>query len=1324
MQRHSSFPSDSSGLEFGLQQLLTSPAIALCHYRMLPDLSRQITYQSPACEALYGFTASELLENPNLWIERIYPQDVEQVLLPSVEAVKAERVCTIEYRVHHKDGSLRWISETLSSRYDAAADCWCVTSLEQDITARKQAEAALRDSEARFQRIVANVPGVIYQYITHPDGAHGFTYISPRSRTLLELEPTAILENEQHLWDQIHPEDLPLFQQQCHLATQRLQNFTCEYRIITPSGQQKWLRVSAQPDLQPQGEVLWDGLFVEITASKQAELERQQTALECERLNRELEQRVQERTALLAQQQQTLRAIVDNAPIWIWLTDTRGRVQLANRTLTETLGVSEAQLIAANHYTDCLSADLAPQCVASDALCLTSDRPVQTTEQLMLDNGQSCTLEVTKAKLKNAAGDAVGIIGLVSDVSEREQARAALQQSEERLRLALEGANMGAWDWNLLTNQQIWSEHTLDLYGFAPGSFDGNSETFLNRVHPDDRASIMRSDAVALQTGILQNEFRIVLPDGSLRWMATRGKVYFDAAGRPVRITGVDIDITDRKQAEVALRTSGEQMRQILENIQDGFFLKATGTGEILYLNQRAIDLYSHPQQGQQRNPHHWLLDIHPEDFERIQAIAQRQLEGDACSDHEYRLLRPDGSIRWIWCRTFPIHDASGQVYRFAGVSRDITDRKQLELALQCSESKLNDVLDTAIAAVSSYRFYADYSWHYEYLSAGTAVILGYTAEELMDNPDLWRSHVYAEDLEQVILPQQDRVLAGQSNTFEYRFWHKDGSLRWISSTYRSRRDEAANCWIVTTVETDITALKQAQMELQAQKDFLRQVIDVVPSAIFVKDWQGRFQIANRAAAEIYGCTVEALIGKSVLDFPNSGYAQKYENYQAENMAVMQSRQILFKPLDLISHAQGGERCYQTVIQPFLDARGEVQGIVGNSMDITQQQQAAIALQQSMTRFRDLVETSNDWIWEINEHAVYTYSSPKVFDILGYLPEEILGKSGYDLMPPQEAARMGPVFGAIAAEHQSFTTLENIKLHKDGHPVVIETSGMPILDVHNTLIGYRGISRDITQRKQAEAKLHQMNEDLARTNAELARATRLKDEFLANMSHELRTPLNTILGLSRVLQDQSYGPLTEKQNQFLSTIHGSGQHLLSLINDILDVAKIEAGGLELQYNRVSICSLCNSSLSFVEPQAQQKGIALTLHLSSACGDIWVDERRMRQVLINLLSNAVKFTPEGGSVCLDVQGNCATQHLSFSIVDTGIGIAPEDLDKLFQAFVQLDSSLSRRYEGTGLGLLLAKQLAEAHQGSISVESELGKGSRFTVTIPWQQGSDRR
>ena len=317
------------------------------------------------------------------------------------------------------------------------------------------------------------------------------------------------------------------------------------------------------------------------------------------------------------------------------------------------------------------------------------------------------------------------------------------------------------------------------------------------------------------------------------------------------------------------------------------------------------------------------------------------------------------------------------------------------------------------------------------------------------------------------------------------------------------------------------------------------------------------------------------------------------------------------------------------------------------------------------------------------------------------------------------------------------------------HPAIGQLGIFPIPATDGTIIGVLTLeSRSVTrlqqapqqdmllaacrtlgaaiERAQAQAHLQAINEDLER-------ASRLKSEFLASMSHELRTPLNSILGFSDLMLRQTKEPLSERQINHLRVIEKSGQHLLQLINDILDLSKIEAGKADLDLQLVSMQDLCRQCLKMIQPRADKKRLTLYLELDYRLDQVWLDERRVRQMTINLLSNAVKFTPEAGQIKLSgrlAYGNqllqdfrpdrspinSSTPYLCLEVTDSGIGIAEAKWPLLFRPFQQVDSSLSRRHEGTGLGLALTKRLAELHGGTVSVTSVEGEGSTFRIWLP--------
>lgn len=365
--------------------------------------------------------------------------------------------------------------------------------------------------------------------------------------------------------------------------------------------------------------------------------------------------------------------------------------------------------------------------------------------------------------------------------------------------------------------------------------------------------------------------------------------------------------------------------------------------------------------------------------------------------------------------------------------------------------------------------------------------------------------------------------------------------------------------------------------------------------------------------------------------------------------------------------------------------------------------------------YRALFENSTDGIFLVGPDGNDLLYNQKALELAGYTADEYAALSGTAIIAPEELddanARLAAV---LRGEHVPL--YERTFVTKDGKRVDVEINLSPVRDADGKVILAQSIVRDIGERKRAQADLQSSRDQLSVVNAALEEASRLKDEFFASMSHELRSPLTGILGLSEVLQLGSYGALNTRQRDAVDAIASSGRHLLSLINDILDLSKIEAGKLELQIEPFDVEEVCRASLQLVKGMAAQKRIHVEF---TCCFDpirLEADPRRLKQMLVNLLSNAIKFTPERGQVGLVIAQNSDEQAAYLTVWDKGVGIDPADMDKLFRPFVQVDNSLARANAGTGLGLSLVRRMAELHGGSIRVKSTPGEGSRFTIVLP--------
>jgi PAS domain S-box-containing protein len=553
------------------------------------------------------------------------------------------------------------------------------------------------------------------------------------------------------------------------------------------------------------------------------------------------------------------------------------------------------------------------------------------------------------------------------------------------------------------------------------------------------------------------------------------------------------------------------------------------------------------------------------------------------------------------------------------------------------------------------------------------------------------------------------------------------GEQQWLQTNKIPLRNADGNVIGVMGTFQDISDRKRAEIALQRSEDRFRLMFDSSVVGMLFADFQGHITDANDRFLEMLGYTRE--------DFQTGAIdwmAMTPPEYLEKDYACMEDlikyRQI--DPWEKEYYRKDGSRIPIIIGAALL--HGTNNETICVILDISDRKNAEAVLRASDQRWQFALESVGDGIWDWNAQTNEVFFSQQWKALLGYADDEIENKfeSWENLVHPDDIAQAYEDINKCLNRETLFYENEHRLRCKDGSYKWILARGKVFeWDVNGHALRMMGTHTDLSARKQAEAQLKHINE-------ELLRATKLKDEFLANMSHELRTPLNSILGISESLQEEILGSLNETQLKAIATVESSGEHLLSLINDVLDLSKISAGMIELDIESVSVTNLCSSSLVFIKQQAFNKRIQIHSHIPPLIDNINIniDERRIKQVLINLLTNAVKFTPNEGRITLLLavgsghawQGEATISQrlrdmnspmIVFQIVDTGIGIAPNDLQRLFQPFVQIDSALNRQYEGTGLGLALVKQIVELHGGQVSAESEVGKGSCFTFALPY-------
>jgi len=362
--------------------------------------------------------------------------------------------------------------------------------------------------------------------------------------------------------------------------------------------------------------------------------------------------------------------------------------------------------------------------------------------------------------------------------------------------------------------------------------------------------------------------------------------------------------------------------------------------------------------------------------------------------------------------------------------------------------------------------------------------------------------------------------------------------------------------------------------------------------------------------------------------------------------------------------------------------------------------------------YQNLIEATSDWIWEINENAVYSYISPNVEKFLGYEAVEIIGKTPFDLMQAADAKNLANIVSGNVDTHQPFTWVETAVIHKDGNLVIVESSGVPYFDAGGIFRGYRGMSRNITDRRLAEIEMRKSVNKEKDLNE-------IRSRFLSMASHDLRTPLATILFSTDLLKFFGYKFSPEKKEQYLNKIQSQVKNMTLLLDDVLLIGKAEAGKMEFKPVTINIEGFCREILEEIELITGNKHSFIFKYQrecsNGECSIFQIDPKLLRQILTNLLSNAVKYSPDFGTIQLQLI--CYNEQTIFQIKDEGIGIPVEDQERLFEIFHR--ASNVGNISGTGLGMAIIKQAVELHGGSIAFESEVNRGTTFTICIPTSQ-----
>ncbi|NEV92971.1 PAS domain-containing protein [Psychroflexus sp. YR1-1] len=865
----------------------------------------------------------------------------------------------------------------------------------------------------------------------------------------------------------------------------------------------------------------------------------------------------------------------------------------------------------------------------------------------------------------------------------------------------------GLWYWDLEQPEEEWMNPKFwAVLGYDHREMPHKASAWQHIIHPEDLKLATENLIKHCENPDhpYNQTVRYTHKNGSTVWIRCRGLAIRDQQGKPVRMLGAHQDITELKNKELLLQRTTDQLRKGQQISKTGSWELDLKTNEVLWSEELykmfgldpILPTPTFPEQKQLYSPESW---------ETITASVALAIEQGIPYELELKGIRTDGSQVWIWARGEAVFDENKNITTLRGVAQDITERKKIELEREALNKQLNYALDAS----------GDGIWDWTPANGVTVFskawveMLGYEMGELAFLASEWAERLHPDDA-QWVFAEIDKVTQtpdnGDTFSHEYRFRNKAGQYLWILNKAKVvERNEKGEASRVVGTHTNITEQKKKEAEIAAISKEIKDITSAIneSSALSITNTQDLFVKVNKQLCELSGYTEEELIGQNHHILNSDYHDGEFWHNQKETIMAGKTWKGEIKK----RKKDGSNYWVSCIVQPVLNESGKVVQYISIRQDITKRKKAEVELTKTKDFLLQTSRVAQVGGWDFNNLTGEISWSDTICDIHevphGFVPTYEQMASYY---APESWAQLEKAIQKALVDGTPYDLELQLTSSKGKLFWVRAIGNSEFKD--GKCVRLLGVLQDINERKKAELELIK-----AKEQAEAA--SKAKSEFLANMSHEIRTPLNGVIGFTELLTKT---PLNHVQQQYANSANVSGHTLLGIINDILDFSKIEAGMLELEVMKTDMVVLLENSIDIINFSAADKGIELLLDIDPSMPRFaHLDAIRTKQILANLLSNAVKFT-EKGEVALKVayhalEGNQG--KLSISVRDTGIGITEEQKAKLFTSFSQADSSTTRKYGGTGLGLVISQMIAEKMGSKIHIDSTPDVGTTFYFEI---------